>query len=186
MPPVRRWQPPPPRARQWQGIPFWFALGVLALVGWVYSQYKLAPIPGEDAVVGGARVVDGDSLEIGATRIRLFGVDAPEYRQLCKDGAGRDYPCGFAARDALSAIANGQTVSCTPAEGRSYDRIVAICTANGQDLGEAMVRAGRAIELPAHSKGRYTAAERDAREAKRGLWAGSFERPSDWRRAHPR
>jgi endonuclease YncB( thermonuclease family) len=49
------------------------------------------------------------------------------------------------------------------------------------DLGEAMVRGGHAFDYARHSRGRYAAAEREAREARRGLWAGSFERPENWR-----
>ena len=76
-------------------------------------------------------------------------------------------------------------MSCTPV-GESYDRDVAACTVNGRDLSEAMVRSGHALELARHSRGRYAAAEREARNARRGLWAGDFERPSQWRQAHPR
>ena len=65
--------------------------------------------------------------------------------------------------------------------GLSHDRSVSLCTAQGRDLSEAMVRAGYALELRQHSKGRYAAAERDAREAKRGVWSGEFERPGQWR-----
>jgi endonuclease YncB( thermonuclease family) len=48
-----------------------------------------------------------------------------------------------------------------------------------------MVRSGHALELHRHSRGRYASAEREARQARRGLWAGSFEQPAEWRRAHP-
>jgi endonuclease YncB( thermonuclease family) len=137
------------------------------------------------AIAGRARVVDGDSLEVAGRRIRLFGIDAPEVHQDCRDGHGIPYACGARSRAALAqAIANAD-VSCTPV-GESYDRDVALCTANGRDLSEAMVRGGHALELRRHSQGRYAAAEREAREARRGLWAGSFERPSDWRHSHPR
>jgi endonuclease YncB( thermonuclease family) len=76
-------------------------------------------------------------------------------------------------------------VDCTPT-GASYDRKVALCRVAGSDLSEGMVRAGHALELRNHSRGRYSAAEREARDARRGIWAGSFERPSEWRRQHPR
>ena len=68
----------------------------------------------------------------------------------------------------------------------SHDRDVALCTAQGRDLSEAMVRAGHAIELARFSRGRYAAAEREAREGRRGLWAGRFDQPADWRREHMR
>ena len=146
----------------------------------------LMPLPAAAQTFSGpAAAIDGDSLEVAGRRIRLFGIDAPESRQDCRDGRGRFYACGMKARDALAdAIGNG-AVACTPV-GESYDRDVAICTASGRDLSETMVRGGHALELAQHSRGRYSAAERAARAARRGLWEGSFERPAQWRHDHPR
>jgi len=134
---------------------------------------------------GRARVVDGDSLEIGDRRVRLFGIDAPEFQQDCRTAAGRAYDCGIAARRALEELAGGRAVTCTPV-GASHDRAVAICRVNGRDLGEELVRGGHALELKNFSRGRYSAAEREAQAARRGLWAGSFEEPAAWRREHGR
>jgi endonuclease YncB( thermonuclease family) len=119
---------------------------------------------------------------LAGEQIRLFGIDAPEGRQVCRDGAGRPYRCGRVAARALAAATAGRMVACTRLERDRYDRQVALCAADGRDLGEAMVRAGLAVELPEYSQGRYTAAEHDARAARRGLWAGTFERPAEWRR----
>lgn len=47
-----------------------------------------------DTLSGAPRVVDGDTLEFGSERVRLFGVDAPESKQSCKDRGGKDFPCG--------------------------------------------------------------------------------------------
>ena len=132
-------------------------------------------------VAGRARVLDGDSLALAGEDIRLFGIDAPESRQTCRDGAGRPYRCGRTAARALAAATAGRTVACTRLERDRYHRQVALCTADGRDLGEAMVRLGHAIELAEYSGGRYTAAEREARAARRGLWAGTFEPPAAWR-----
>ena len=49
-----------------------------------------------------------------------------------------------------------------------------------------MVRAGYARDYARHSKGRYAAAERDARAARRGIWAGEFEDPAAWRKREMR
>ncbi|MCX7313444.1 MAG: thermonuclease family protein [Alphaproteobacteria bacterium] len=163
-------------------------IGLILAFGGV-RQWTSAPVgpPARtgDVITGRARVVDGDSLEVSGHRIRLFGVDAPESRQDCRDAQGRSYACGREARDSLAAAIGGQSVSCTPV-GQSYDRDVSVCTANGRDLSEAMVRTGHALELRQHSRGRYSDAEREARNARRGLWAGDFERPSQWRQQHPR
>jgi endonuclease YncB( thermonuclease family) len=130
---------------------------------------------------GRARVVDGDSIEIAGHRIRLFGIDAPELHQACRTAAGAAYDCGAAARRALEGLIGGRAVTCTPV-GQSHDRAVALCRANGRDLSEEQVRAGHALELRGFSRGRYSAAEREAQQARRGLWAGSFEEPAQWRR----
>jgi endonuclease YncB( thermonuclease family) len=135
-----------------------------------------------EAIAGRARAVDGDSLDIAGRRIRLFGIDAPEYRQDCRDSRGAVYACGEEARRALAVAIGGRGVTCTPV-GSSHDRTVARCEVDGRDLSEAMVRGGHALELRRFSGGRYSDAEREAREARRGLWQGDFTLPSEWRRA---
>jgi endonuclease YncB( thermonuclease family) len=89
------------------------------------------------------------------------------------------------ATRALTAAIRGSRVSCTPVDQDRYERDVAICAAGGHDLGDVMVRSGNAIDYRRYSQGRYAAAEREARSAKRGMWAGTFEEPETWRRAHP-
>jgi endonuclease YncB( thermonuclease family) len=156
---------------------------VLAVLAHVMRPPTRAP---GDPVSGRARVIDGDSIEIAGARIRLFGIDAPEAGQDCRDAEGRTYSCGRDAANALAALIAGGSVTCTPAEVDRYNRDVAVCTADGTDLSEAMVRAGHALDYARHSGGRYAAAERAARDARRGLWAGSFDQPASWRRQHPR
>ena len=139
-----------------------------------------ARVPGAP-VTGSARVVDGDSLDIAGVRIRLQGIDAPEREQSCRNPDGRSYSCGREAARALAAAVAGRSVTCTPVEVDQYNRDVALCTADGADVGETMVRSGHALDYARHSRGRYAAAEREAREARRGVWAGEFERPAMWR-----
>jgi endonuclease YncB( thermonuclease family) len=173
--------------------PFLIALIIIAIVAaigsgvheWQSRPTAKPPARTGEAFTGRPRVVDGDSLELAGHRVRLFGIDAPEGRQDCRDARGRVYACGRDARDALAQTIGNQSVSCAPV-GESYNRDVAVCTAGGRDLSEAMVRSGHALELRQHSRGRYSDAEREARNARRGLWAGDFERPSQWRQEHAR
>jgi endonuclease YncB( thermonuclease family) len=144
-----------------------------------------APAEAGAPIIGRAKVIDGDSLEVAGTRIRLFGIDAPEAYQQCRDAGGRAYACGRAATRALAALIGGP-VSCTLMTHDRYERAVALCTAAGRDLGDAMVRAGHALDYGRHSGGRYAEAEREARAAKRGVWAGTFEEPEAWRRREMR
>ncbi|MFT0859493.1 thermonuclease family protein [Ancylobacter sp. G4_0304] len=127
------------------------------------------------AITGSVRVADGDSLEVGGERIRLEGLDAPELHQSC-GAPGREWPCGRRAREALQKLVDAGEVSCRPVDEDRYGRAVAICEAGGRDLGRAMVAQGLAISL-----GAYGAEEREARASQRGIWAGPFERPADWR-----
>jgi endonuclease YncB( thermonuclease family) len=124
------------------------------------------------------QVVDGDSLTLDGTRLRLIGIDAPEVDQICAGPRG-EYPCGRQARNALRELIGGRSVTCAARRRDRYDRLLASCKAGGIDLNRAMVERGWAVAYGDHDD-----AERSARDAGLGLWAGSFERPQDWRRIH--
>lgn len=132
-------------------------------------------------LTGPAQVVDGDTFSVGAERVRLWGVDAPEGRQVCQDAQGRDYSCGDVARDQLDRLIGGRAVRCEVKDRDPYGRAVSRCVAGSVDLGEAMVRAGWAVDYAQFSRGAYARTEADARQARRGLWTGRFETPSLWR-----
>jgi endonuclease YncB( thermonuclease family) len=63
---------------------------------------------------GQASVIDGDTLEIHGTHIRLWGVDAPESGQLCRGGDSLQYRCGAKAANELDAFIARRPVSCLP------------------------------------------------------------------------
>jgi endonuclease YncB( thermonuclease family) len=129
---------------------------------------------------GAAIVNDGDSLTLGAERVRLRGIDAPEYGQMCvKDGV--NYACGRRSREALAKLVGGRAVSCSGSERDRYGRLLGDCTAGGVDLNRTQVETGWAIAY-----GDYAEEEDRARQMRLGLWAGSFDRPRDWRDGHGR
>ena len=78
-----------------------------------------------DSFVGQASVVDGDTLEIHGTRIRLWGVDAPESNQLCRGEDSEQYRCGAQAANELDAFIARRPVSCIPISLDRYGRTVA-------------------------------------------------------------
>lgn len=135
-------------------------------------------------LVGQARVVDGDTIEIHAQRIRLFGIDAPESSQTCLRG-GRPERCGQIAANALADEIGRQTVTCKQRDTDRYGRIVAVCYAGGVDLNGWMVEHGQAIAYRHYSRD-YVPAEDRARAARRGIWSTEFQDPADYRRQHPR
>ena len=62
------------------------------------------PFPAHADITGKARVVDGDTIRIGKTKIRLHGIDAPETKQECYRMDDSPYRCGEAATDALRVL----------------------------------------------------------------------------------
>jgi len=130
---------------------------------------------------------DGDSFIIHGQKVRLWGIDAPEYYQSCLDAAGQEYQCGRQARQFFENLAVSRSVSCNimPAAKRE-SRIVAKCFLDGADLAGEIVKAGHAIDYTYFSDGFYKSAERAAKLAKSGLWQGDFIEPYQWRKQNKR
>ncbi|SMH47300.1 thermonuclease family protein [Mesorhizobium australicum] len=124
---------------------------------------------------GRAVVNDGDTITLAGERIRLRGIDAPEYDQTCTR-AGASYPCGRQSRRELERLVAGRSVACEGWERDKYDRLLAVCRAGDIDLNRRLVEEGWAIAY-----GDYADAERAARAAAKGIWAGEFDRPRAWR-----
>ena len=133
-----------------------------------------------ESVVGRASVIDGDTLEIHGTRIRLHGIDAPESSQSCLVG-GKKSRCGQRAALALADKIGSQTVTCEPKDRDQYQRVVAVCSAGGEDLNGWLVAEGWAMAYRQYSTD-YIRQEKAASNAKNGIWQGDFVAPWDWRR----
>lgn len=132
-------------------------------------------------VVGVASVIDGDTLEIRGERIRLYGVDAFESGQRCRDKDQTRIRCGRLSAMALDALVSGRLLTCTEIDRDRYDRMVARCATNQTpDLSAALVDQGWALAYRRYSQ-RYVSQEENARAQARGAWAGAFDDPAEWR-----
>ena len=91
------------------------------------------------------KVVDGDSLEQGTVRIRLIGIDAPEFLQECQDKDGQSYRCGNKATEYLQSLMNGK-IKCHHIDKDRYNRNLSECL-NGENLNinRQMVLSGWAV-----------------------------------------
>jgi endonuclease YncB( thermonuclease family) len=132
--------------------------------------------------------IDGDTLRASnGEEYRIFAIDAPELHQTCTDAKGKAWDCGRAAKRELAALIKGSEVSCTEKTTDKYGRNIAQCSAKGvPDIGEAMVREGLAIDLGRQTGYAYAGAESEARSHGKGMWAGTFQRPGEWRQQNPR
>jgi endonuclease YncB( thermonuclease family) len=129
---------------------------------------------------GAPRIVDGDTLAIGATKVRLEGIDAPETDQVCLNANGVHWACGIDARDRLAAHIAGRDIECSSHGVDAFHRTLAICYLAGEDLNGWLVRQGWALAYVKYSSA-YRQIEEDARANQRGLWQGAFIAPWDWR-----
>lgn len=156
------------RRRRWR-FPI---IRVTILAALAYAAFWAA---GRDDLTGAAQVIDGDTIQLSGTKIRIYGIDAPERGQTCRDQNGATYDCGRLAQREMERAAKGD-VRCEPVEADRYGRTVAICYAGGEDIGTRMVASGWARAYLSYSL-RYAPAETEARVAKRGMWAGEFDDP---------
>ena len=131
-------------------------------------------------ITGVAKVREGDHIQIGNSRIRLGGIDAPSTDQLCLNNNGERWTCGVAARDELIKHAEAKTWTCHTRTTDRRGRIVARCEVDGEDIQKWLVTNGWALSYARFSHD-YDADEKAAREAKAGMWQGAFIAPWDWR-----
>ena len=129
-------------------------------------------------ISGRARVIDGDSLHVGGIEVRLQGIDAPEGRQNCRR-FGKSWPCGQRSAGKLKSLTRRAQLSCEVSKQDRYGRLLATCHVGRKNINREMVAQGWAV-----SYGRYKREEAKARQGKRGIWVGEFERPRAWRDKH--
>jgi endonuclease YncB( thermonuclease family) len=134
-------------------------------------------------ISGPAAVVDGDSLDMTGTSIRLIGIDAPEGKQSCTRN-GMPWACGEEAAATLAAIIGGRIVTCRAQGTDASGRTLATCEAGSFDIGREMVRRGMAIVLD-NAAPDYEEALTIAQRMAFGLWGAEFQAPAEWRAAHP-
>ena len=111
---------------------FAIALLVVSVAAMPTEAKRMDPV----LLQGEARAIDGDTLQVGDTRLRLHGIDAPELRQTCEDSAGAVWSCRRrAASELAAAVASGE-IHCISRERDRYQRLIAICWAGGRDVGQ--------------------------------------------------
>jgi endonuclease YncB( thermonuclease family) len=140
-------------------------------------------------------VVDGDTLawrppncwlsSLGIAclgqRLRLYGVDAFEGKQNCRDGNGTLWHCGAVATARLRELVESADFDCR-VDHEFIDRHArefAVCTVRGEDVGAILVREG--LAFPYGRGAQYLSFEAEAKQQRRGAWAGSFVRPQYFR-----
>ena len=116
------------------------------------------PVVDTQPFSGKCYVIDGDTIAIRRTKIRIAGINAPEL----------DQPYGRKSKWGMVTICKGQIISVYPTGETTYDRIVATCyLPDGRDIGAELIKQGLALDLPKFSGGKYQNLETE--EARRKL-----------------
>lgn len=145
---------------------------------WARTQLSEKPKV-SDHLAGRALVIDGDTLAIRSTRIRLWGIDAPESAQLCHRGS-QAWQCGRAAANALADWIGERTTICEQKDIDRYKRIVGRCVVGGTDVSAWLVENGWALAFRRYSLD-YVTHEDRAKRMRSGIWASEFMPPWEWR-----
>ena len=119
-------------------------------------------------ITGKAWVTDGDGIRVAGYEVRFAGLDAPEWDQKAKHRDGHWFNHGKRVKNALVQKIGGKHVRIAVEGEDKFGRLVGTVTCNGEDIGEWLVREGHAI---AAYDDRYKHVEREARKARRGMWA---------------
>lgn len=108
------------------------------------------------AVSAQVHVRDADTIVVDGKAVRLNGVDAPEL----------DTRAGQDAKRWMIQYLQGKSVTCDLTGARTYDRWVGVCFADGEDIGAAVIAAGKALDCARYSGGRYKHLETAAAKSK--------------------
>jgi endonuclease YncB( thermonuclease family) len=131
------------------------------------------------------RIADGDSFSIGTQKLRLDGIDAPEYLQTCDDPSGSPWECGKSSRATLEQLLRQPGLACVTDATDKYGRSIAKCsTAAIADIGAVQVMTGMAVSHEYFGIRDYGDEEDMAQNGNRGIWAGTFTPPVEWRETH--
>lgn len=146
------------------------SLGLCAVASFAWADGK--------QMTGRADAIAGKTLQMQGLQIVLWGIETPALDQTCSRD-GEDYPCGKDSRRYLQDLTSGVDVRCDILVG-GYLRVVGQCFIGDVDVALLMVAGGHAFDRVGPN-GPYRTSQNEAKDQKKGIWAGRFERPEIWR-----
>lgn len=125
---------------------------------------------------GTAEIIDGDTLKIHGSTIRLFGIDAAETGQLCGNAEQEIFRPGDDAISRVQSMSQGN-VRCQGTEYDDYGRLIATCFSQaGNEINRTLVKEGLAWAFLKYSDA-YTKEEKAAKSLRLGIWQMACEPP---------
>lgn len=142
--------------------------------------FAVSVLAGNTVPVKVVGVADGDTITVvmdgKQTKIRLYGIDAPEKAQ----------PYGQVATESMKRLATGHAVTVQAFERDKYGRTIGMVFADGVNVNETMVKSGNAWVYQQYCTEAFCAqwqtSEQEAKAARLGLWKdASPVAPWEWR-----
>jgi len=108
----------------------------------------------EPKIISGiAKVIDGDTIKIEKYKIRLFGIDAPEKKQICNKpwlsisflNFSKNYQCGMISTNKLKSKINNKFIMCRSNNKDRYNRFISECYKDKTNINGWMVSNGYAV-----------------------------------------
>lgn len=132
-------------------------------------------------LAGRVTVIDGDTFDVAGTRVRLYGIDAPETAQRCETHSGEVWNCGAWVTQVVRARLESEIVRCTPRGTDRYGRVLARCVSGQEDIAGRLVADGLAFAYRRYSMD-YAPLERQASARGAGLHGSKVQAPESYRR----
>ncbi|WP_338152109.1 thermonuclease family protein [Sulfitobacter noctilucae] len=137
------------------------------------------PVVAQD-ITGTLRVIDGDTVDVGGTRVRLHGIDAPERDQPCTTLTGQNWGCGDWVTRQVTDLYQGAQTRCDALDKDRHGRVVARCFIQNRDIGREIVAQGLAYAYRKYSDD-YDLDEKAAFVADRGIHGFKMQSPARYR-----
>jgi endonuclease YncB( thermonuclease family) len=130
-----------------------------------------------------SKIYDGDTFILdNLFKVRMVGIDTPEKKQVCQDKYGKDFMCGEKSKKHLAKLLGKRKVFCEMHGWGAYNRHLFVCKNwKGEDVNKRMVEDGYAV-MSTYKPFRYAEEEANAKNLSKGLWSGTFQHPSQWRK----
>lgn len=148
VPPLRPRQREPRRRWRWgykQAMLATLGVSIGGLIAVTAIQWTSDEASAATLECTSAEVLDGDTFDCGATRVRLHGIDAPELEGHCRPGRECAPGDPYASTEHLRSLIGTQTLQCRQTDTDVYGRMVARCTVGETDLSCAQLEGGYAI-----------------------------------------
>lgn len=145
--------------------------------------------PQNSQIKGKPIITDGDTVKVNNTKIRLYGIDAPETKQKCYDNK-KKIDCGIEAKTKLTEIIGNNEVFCSDLDTDKYNRTSGNCyfmdtIGTKINVGQKMVSSGYALAYQTYSL-RFVVNELYAKTTMSGIWKYQFQKPWNWRKMNKR